>query len=397
MMNVPKILPSGFTEVSAEQILHTYNRSPKVIYLSVLILIITGLTSLFFVKVDVSIRAQGVIKTMGERVYPKASGSGYLQYLNPLLKENAAIKAGDTLIVIGREEWNEQLMNAAHRENELNGLLADLAILIGLPHKEYGEAYNEVPVFHTDVYRQNHQLFRYRHQSHVQHFLAVQKNYERDKRLFEQQVIAPADFERTLHEYDKAVLGLSTLYGEQMNQWRQEQQKYRNERIDIQSSIVQLTIQKQELTVLAPVSGSVQQLPGLKVGNYVTQGEILMEISPDGAFHAECYVSPRDIGLIRIGQQALLQIDAFNYNEWGMLQAQVSDIAHDVVLLDGQPFFKVFCTPQRTCLSLKNGYTGQLKKGMTFSVRFKLTRRTLFQWLYDKADHWLNPNMTTKA
>ena len=155
-----------------------------------------------------------------------------------------------------------------------------------------------------------------------------------------------------------------------------------------------MTTQKQELTVISPTTGSVQQLHGLKIGNFLTEGEILMEISPEGDIYAECYVSPRDIGLIQVGQEAILQIDAFNYNEWGMLQAQVTDIANDVMLQDGaqQPFFKVFCTPERNYMTLKNGYSGQLKKGMTFSIRFMVTRRTLFQLLYDKMDNWLNPN-----
>jgi HlyD family secretion protein len=136
----------------------------------------------------------------------------------------------------------------------------------------------------------------------------------------------------------------------------------------------------------------------LKVGNFLTEGEILMEISPEGDIYAECYVSPRDIGLIQIGQQAVLQIDAFNYNEWGMLQAQVTDIAHDVILQENmqQPFFKVFCMPEKDYMTLKNGYNGQLKKGMTFSVRFIVTQRSLFQLLYDKVDNWLNPNIVTK-
>ena len=395
MTNVSQILPSGFTEISAEQILHTCNRGPKIVYLSVLVLIITGFASLFFIKVDVSVQAQGILKTVGERVYPKASGSGYIQYLNPLLKEYAQVTAGDTLIIIERGVWTEQWRNAKQRENELNHLLADLELLTALPRKEYGAMYDEISNLHTASYRQNHQLFRSRYQSGVQHFVSVQKNYERDKLLFDRNVLALADFEQTQYEYDKALLGLSLMYSEQLSQWCMEQQKYRDEQIDIRSKITQLLLQQQELTLLAPVTGTIQQLPGLQIGNYVAEGETLMEISPDGALLAECYLMPRDIGLMRVGQQALLRIDAFNYNEWGMVEAQVTDIAQDIFLFDNQPFFKVICTPEKTFLSLKNGYTGRLKKGMTFSVSFMVTRRTLFQWLYDKMDKWLNPNIAT--
>jgi len=333
------------------------------------------------------------MKAPGERIYPKASGSGYIQYINPLIKENVRVTAGDTLIVIGRDVWGEQLQNAMKRKGELNRLLADLAVLTNLSSNEICEASDKMATFQTAIYKQNYQLFFRRYQNGMEHFYTVQKNYERNRLLFEQHVIASTDFEHIAYEYNKAVLELTILFNEQMNSWRQEQQKYRDERFEIESRVAQLTLQKQELIVIASVTGTIQQLSGLRVGNYVTEGEVLMEISPEGALYAECYVSPRDIGLIRTGQIAIFQIDAFNYNEWGVLQAHVTDIASDVLFLDGHPFFKVCCTPIKDHLTLKNGYIGPLKKGMTLNVRFMVTRRTLFQWLYDKMDNWLNPNI----
>jgi len=389
-----KVLPPIFTEISVEHILRKYNRTPKIIYLFVLILLVVGFVSLFFIHVDVSVKAQGILKTPGERIYPKASGTGYVQYVNPALRENAKITVGDTLIIIGRDVWDEQLQASMQRLDELNDLLADLSILTNILYSGTSGNYARISNFQTAVYNQNYELFRRRYQNNLQSVATAKTIYDRDKRSLSQQVVTQVDFDRVKDQYEQTLAGLETLYNEQMHQWKTEQQKYNTEQLEIQSRINQLAIQKQELTVIAPVNGSIQQFPGLKVGNYVTEGEILMEISPEGNLYAECYVSPRDIGLVKIGQQAVLQIDAFNYNQWGMLQATVTDIAHDVVLQEGtMPFFKVFCTLEKDYLTLKNGYSGQLKRGMTFSVRFVVTRRTLFQLLYDKVDNWLNPNI----
>lgn len=38
-------------------------------------------------------------------------------------------------------------------------------------------------------------------------------------------------------------------------------------------------------------------------------------------------------------------------------------------------------------------YTG-VKKGMTLTGRFMITKRSLLQLLYDKTDNWLNPKIT---
>ena len=396
-MSDQKILPSSFTEISVEHILRKYNRTPKIIYLFVLILLVVGFVSMFFIHVDVSVRAQGILKTPGERVFPRATGTGHIQYINPILRENAKITAGDTLIIIGRDTWGEQLQTAEQRLSELTDLLADLEILVNIPYRGASGNYARISNFQTAVYRQSFELFRRRHQNNLQIVSAARTIYNRDRNLFAQRVVAQEELERSRAEHDRAMATLSTLYNEQMNQWHTEQQRYLNEQLELQSRINQIEIQKQELIVIASVSGIVQQLQGLRVGSFISEGEILMEISPEGNLYAESFVSPRDIGLIRIGQRAMLQIDAFNHNQWGMLPAEVIDIAHDINMQDGMqmPFFRVLALPERDYMMLRNGYKAELKRGMTFSIRFVVTRRTLFQLLFDRIDDWLNPNIVT--
>ena len=45
----------------------------------------------------------------------------------------------------------------------------------------------------------------------------------------------------------------------------------------------------------------------------------------------------------------------------------------------------------RDYLQLKNGRTDKLKKGMTVNAHFMITRRSLFDLLYQKMDDWVNP------
>lgn len=86
------------------------------------------------------------------------------------------------------------------------------------------------------------------------------------------------------------------------------------------------------------------------------------------------------------------QVDAFNYNEWGMVKGEILSIDNDFVLINNQPAFKVRCRFASTTLSTTHGVSASLKKGMTLQARFILTKRSLFQLLYDKTDDWINPN-----
>lgn len=136
------------------------------------------------------------------------------------------------------------------------------------------------------------------------------------------------------------------------------------------------------------------QLAGRYPGSYVQPGEVLGVISPDSNLLVECYVSPKDIGLLRPGMTARMQVDAFDYNQWGLVQAKIAEVSNDVVVINEQPVFKVRCQLAQHFLTLKEGYKGYLKKGMTLRARFVVTERSLFDLLYDNADDWLNPTQS---
>jgi len=111
---------------------------------------------------------------------------------------------------------------------------------------------------------------------------------------------------------------------------------------------------------------------------------------------AECLVSPKDIGFIHPSQNVRFQIDTYNYNQWGLLNGSVKEIDKNLVVNEqtGEGLFKIRCGINKGYLQLKNGYRGNIGKGMSFTARFYLTNRTLWQLLFDRADDWFNPNLT---
>lgn len=124
----------------------------------------------------------------------------------------------------------------------------------------------------------------------------------------------------------------------------------------------------------------------------VYDNQHIAEISPDGDIVCICYVSPGDIGMIKTGLQVLIQVDALKYTEWGLVKARITDISDDFIVDEGHSaYFRVECKPERNYLLLKNSVVAELKKGMTFNARIVITRRSLFNLLFDKMDDWLNP------
>ncbi len=72
---------------------------------------------------------------------------------------------------------------------------------------------------------------------------------------------------------------------------------------------------------------------------------------------------------------------------------EVIDISNQPYQANQSVYFKVKCRLNQNSLSLKSGYEGKLKNGLTLTSRFQVTRRSLFDLLFDKTDDWLNPRI----
>jgi len=132
----------------------------------------------------------------------------------------------------------------------------------------------------------------------------------------------------------------------------------------------------------------------LNEGDFVYPNQKFAEISPDSDLIAVTYISPADIAFLEKGQEVKFQVDAFNYNQWGVATGKVLEIADDLTMFsEKEAGFLVTCQLDSTELYLSSELKGGIRKGMTFNARFVVARRSLFQLLYDNVDDWLNPSV----
>jgi HlyD family secretion protein len=143
------------------------------------------------------------------------------------------------------------------------------------------------------------------------------------------------------------------------------------------------------------MSGTIQSMEKVANGMFVHSGQQIAEISPDGQLVVECYVSTKDIGFINVGQDVRIQVDAFNYNDWGVLEGSITELFDDVVIADNTqpPYYRIYCSLNNSFLVLDSKHIGYIKKGMSVNAHFIVTERTVFQLIYDKVDNWLNPKL----
>ncbi|WP_142688635.1 HlyD family secretion protein [Chitinophaga polysaccharea] len=351
----------------------------QIIYISVLLSILCILAALPFIKVDVSIATGGIVRPVTEKTELRSMVAGTIAQI--LVSDGASVQKGQVLIRLQEDISNSKLTQNNFELSQREIQIKDLQTLVA-----GGSS------LHSSLYQQQYARFRASLREQAATMEKLKLDLEMYDKLFKEKVIAKKEYLDRKYEYEKSKAAYESAIQQQRSTWATDLNQLRLDDNRLRADNQQLTKEKEWNIITAPVSGTLQQFTGKYAGGYVQTGDLLGVISPDSNMIAECYVSPRDIGYLKKGMPARFQVDAFNYNEWGMVKGKILSIDNDFVLINNQPAFKVRCQFDGTTLRTTSGVTASLKKGMTLQARFILTRRSLFQLLYDKTDDWINPN-----
>lgn len=296
--------------------------------------------------------------------------------------ENKQVFAGDTLVVLNTDRLNEQIYLEIQKKTDNGAFMRDIRALL-----------DKKSSFETPKYRNeyNRYLSKIKEQEVGEDYL--KKEYETARKLYDKKIISEFEYLQQKNNWEKSAGLLASLREEFQTSWQNELTRLELENQQILSSIRQLEKEKRNYVLVAPVTGILTQVTGFQPGISVIPSQAIAYISASDSLLVECYISPADIGYISENQKVVFQMDAFDYREWGMLEGRVSEVLHDVVNVSEKPAFRVRCRLNSSCLELKTGYQGCIKKGMTVTARFHLTQRTLWQLIFDKVDNWMNPKI----
>jgi len=339
-----------------------------------------------YLKTDVSIRSFALIRPASEVNIIRSIASGRIKEVH--LIENKKVKAGALLYVVESETLNEQEKFFVGKIALGKTFIQDVELVLKASSGKL-----PTPSFANGLYRQSYFTFKQRLAEAQTVYVKARQAHDRQKKLYEQKVIAAIEFENFQFELDRAKDAINQITEAQRSQWQNELRNLEEEKRELESQLVRLQKEKSMLTVTSPISGTIQNVAGVYLGSLVYANQELAQISPDTNLLVIAYVQPNDIGFIRKGMPVRLQVDAFNYNQWGMANGTVTAVPQDIKIIDNKPVFEVRCSLDNDFLQLKNGYKGYLKKGMTLQARFMVAERTLWQLLYDKVDDWMNPNL----
>lgn len=112
MASNKKIFPASILEQTSEFKIYELSRPSKAIYLIILSAIICFFIALFFIRINVTVKAGAQIKPMGEKIMVASPASGRINFIN--IRENKIVHSGDTLAIIQSQRIMAQLPHWKH-------------------------------------------------------------------------------------------------------------------------------------------------------------------------------------------------------------------------------------------------------------------------------------------
>lgn len=385
-----KVYPAELLDDTLEAYLTKTPGGRRPIYLGAIVALLVLLAALPLVQVPVTVRAPGVIRPVLEKNMVRVPVSG--RVASVLVRERQAVTRGTPLVELESSVLRGQAGTVRFRAEQVDAFIRDLERLAAAGPGALPRTALSTPKYQRELEQLQGELAEVGERQR-----SARQELARAEALHDRAFLSAAELEARRQAVAEANAEARVVWERHHTRWQAELTEMQMERRNVAAQLADLAEQRAQHVVTAPVSGTVEDLIALSPGSYVQAGDQLAIVSPDSTLVAELLVSPQDVGLVRKGMPVRLSVTAFRYTDWGFVPGRVVEIAEDFTILDRNPVFRVRATVERARLSLPNGATGELKKGMTLQAHMVVTRRSLFSLLRDDVSDWLDPRSGPEA
>src|SRR5260221_11843798 len=388
-----------------------------------ILVVFTGIAVLFFLFFEINdsvVFQNGEILAENPQLDVKAPFEAIPESI--FVKEGENVKAGDTLMILLNEQLRrdfkgtETLVRSLQvTDSTVNGLIRNAHDRIRNLKKER-ELTNRTYEDRKEQFASQLKSVKQKVELNKDQLYSVAlKKLMMDSTLYKQQVISKLEMTNSYDNFSRykgslleselahkqAQSGAASLDNDFL--WSQNALDLRV--IDIQQRMNELNQQKSQTSkdlenmirslnymreqikkqfIIAQMDGQVQNLFNVKFSqNFVAKDQLLLSVVPSqDKFYARVLVPQRDMRYVKIGQQAHLKVEAYNFFTKGILVGRVAYVPESKPKED---FFVNVELPGKTPFDLKAGYT---LRGEIIIERMKLYRfiaKKLFRKLETQA------------
>lgn len=293
-------------------------------------------------KVDETGNARGRLEPQGKTLRLDAEVAGRVAAIT--VKEGQTVEKGQTLLELDSKIAYTQLQQAqVNRENLLNRANTLEQVKNNL-QSEY--------LAQRDQIQQRLNSSREIYKIDKNDFIVAQRNTQRYEPLVRERVIAPSELEEkkgALYKQERQLKQSQSDIGQAVNELKKQQSAYQKElknhqlqSSEIRSQIAQnekqidlLKLQLGQRVLVAPMSGTVFQLPIQRIGAVVQSKDLVAEIAPQGSpLVIRAQIPTAQSGSLREGLPVKLKFDSYPFQDYGMVEGKVVYISPTTVEVD---------------------------------------------------------------
>lgn len=157
----------------------------------------------------------------------------------------------------------------------------------------------------------------------------------------------------------------------------------------LEQELIRTNEQYSFLDIRAPVSGFVQEITALNIGDYVVDNQNILVIIPNDKmnFKVELSIPTKDIGEITEGMKVKYRLSAFPFYEYKGAEGVIESIDSDVrQSSSGQLFYKVCSDIDRVSFRSKKDVEYSIRPGIEVDARIVLEKISVIHFILRKMD-----------
>lgn len=375
------IYPEERSGICSEIFLYREPRALHGIVYVALSLVAVVLGFLVFGRMDEVIRSEGIVRPDMNVSYVKNIISGEIESL--FYKPGDYVLAGQKLFAIKGEAFSAQHKALSAQRTENLQKIEGLNEMISCYESD------------KDVFCGNNPTCRARYEAFTAEKNLLAAKIKRAGYLYSQELLIPesattrSEIESLKYQLDVAVLEKEEFCTSFISSIRQELDSLRLEKENIDQQLKQLQVSLENLVIVSPIDGFVQEISSLNPGDYIFTDQKVLNIVPkaDDSCRIELNIPAEKMGRLKTGQKVKLRFPAFPYYEYRGINGTLKVIQPDSQVSDsGTLFFKAYADVDSMELRSRKGESYQIKPGFEVNARIVLDNQRLMTFLLKKLD-----------
>ncbi|MFZ2969021.1 MAG: HlyD family efflux transporter periplasmic adaptor subunit [Sulfuricurvum sp.] len=354
---------------------------------SLLLVIVPFFTWASLARIDQISHAQGQVIASAKTQEIQAAIDGVIQKIH--VHEGQHVKKGEPLLILEKSQAQASVSDSSAKVAALQATLVRLhAEVYGRP-LVFPESVKHYPEFIAN----QTELFHRRQQAMHDDVAALSESL----RLAQEELNLNLPLLKTGDIGATEIIRIKRQVADLKGQISKSRNKYfQDSQSDMTKAEEDLSTKEQELTdrtvtlnrttIDAPMDAIVKNILLTTQGARVKAGDVILQLVPSGdQLVIEAKLKPSDISFIRVGQDAAVKLDAYDYSIYGLFHGKVKYISPDT-LMEKTPegdkyYFRVLIALNSNEFLSKSGKKIAIAPGMSTEVDIITGNRSVLTYL----------------